>query len=317
MAMVVPGVGVYNAASGLATAYACSSPVLLIAGQVNREGIGRDLGLLHDLHDQLDVVRPITKSSRRVLDPAEIPAAVREAFHVMTSGRQRPVEIEIPPETFAETAAIELLPPIPADATAVDLEVLERAAEVLAASVSPVIVAGGGVVLGDASDALTAVAERLQAPVITTREGKGAIDDRHPLSVGTMWVNSRMRPAIDAADVVLAVGTRFQGFGLAAGQQLIQVDVDPDQIGRNHPAAIAVEGDARAALVALADMLSPRRAAHRRGPGPAGNRRRRAPESRTASGDGRSVARGRSRRRHPRVRHHHRCLHVPHVLPGL
>ncbi len=137
VAMVVPGVGVYNAASGLATAYACSSPVLLIAGQVNRDGIGRDLGLLHDLHDQLDVVRPITKSARRVLDPAEIPAAVREAFHVMTSGRQRPVEIEIPPETFAETAAIELLAPIPADAATVDLEALERAAEVLAASASP------------------------------------------------------------------------------------------------------------------------------------------------------------------------------------
>ena len=256
--MVVPGVGVYNAASGLATAYACSSPVLLIAGQVNRDGIGRDLGLLHDLHDQLDVVRPITKSARRVLDPAEIPTAVREAFHVMTSGRQRPVEIEIPPETFAETAAIDLLAPIPADAATVDLEALERAAEVLAASASPLIVAGGGVVLGDASDALTAVAERLQAPVITTREGKGAIDDRHPLSVGTMWVNSRMRPAIDAADVVLAVGSRFQGFGLAAGQQLIQIDVDPDQIGRNHPAAVAVAGDARAALVALADMLTPR-----------------------------------------------------------
>ena len=90
VAMVVPGVGVYNAASGLATAYACSSPVLLIAGQVNRDGIGRDLGLLHDLHDQLDVVRPIIKSARRVLDPADIPGAVRDAFGVMTTGRQRP-----------------------------------------------------------------------------------------------------------------------------------------------------------------------------------------------------------------------------------
>ena len=74
VAMVVPGVGVYNAASGLATAYACSSPVLLSPGQVNRAGIGNDLGLLHDVHDQLDVVRPITKWAERVLDPAEIPA---------------------------------------------------------------------------------------------------------------------------------------------------------------------------------------------------------------------------------------------------
>src|SRR5271168_4386060 len=94
VAMVVPGVGVFNAASGLATAYACSSPVLLVAGQVNREGIGRDLGLLHDVHDQLDVVRPITKWARRVLQAEEIAPAVREAFARMTSGRPRPVEIE-------------------------------------------------------------------------------------------------------------------------------------------------------------------------------------------------------------------------------
>src|SRR5262249_41538750 len=102
VAMVVPGVGVYNAAAGLATAYACSSPVLLLAGQVNRAGIGKDLGLLHDVHDQLEVVRPVTKWARRVLDAAEIPAAVREAFARMLAGRSRPVELEIPPEALAE-----------------------------------------------------------------------------------------------------------------------------------------------------------------------------------------------------------------------
>ena len=89
---------------------------------------------------------------------------------------------------------------------------------------------------------LTAVAEQLQAPVVTTREGKGAIDDRHPLSVGTMWVNRRLRPILDAADVVLAVGSRVQGFGLRPDQRLIHIDADPDQIGRNSPAAVAVAG---------------------------------------------------------------------------
>src|SRR5581483_1144250 len=139
VAMVVPGVGVYNAASGLATAYACSSPVLLLAGQVNRDGIGRDLGLLHDVHDQLDIVRPVTTSATRVLHAADIPTAVREA-------------------------------PRAADAAALD-----KAAAVLSGASSPLVVAGGGVVLGDAAAALTALAERLQAPVVTTREGKGAI----------------------------------------------------------------------------------------------------------------------------------------------
>src|SRR5579862_8240614 len=151
VAMVVPGVGVYNAASGLATAYACSSPVLLIAGQVNRAGIGRDLGLLHDVHDQLDIVRPITKWAERVLEAGAIPAAVREAFRQMATGRPRPVEIEIPPEAFAEKADITILPPGPIEAEPVDAEALERAAAVLAGALSPLVVAGGGVVLGDAS----------------------------------------------------------------------------------------------------------------------------------------------------------------------
>jgi acetolactate synthase-1/2/3 large subunit len=257
VAMVVPGVGVYNAASGLATAYACSSPVLLIAGQVNRPGIGLDLGLLHDVHDQLDIVRPITKWAERVLEAGAIPAAVREAFRQMATGRPRPVEIEIPPEAFAEQADVKILTPGPIEAEPVDADALQRAAALLAGAVSPLVVAGGGVVLGDAAAAVTALAERLQAPVITTREGKGGIDDRHPLSVGTMWVNPRMRPVIDAADVVVAVGTRFQGFGLAGHQRLVHLDVDPAQIGRNHPAEVAVPGDVRRSATALVELLPP------------------------------------------------------------
>jgi acetolactate synthase I/II/III large subunit len=255
VAMVVPGVGVYNAASGLATAFACSSPVLLIAGQVNRDGIGRDLGLLHDVHDQLDVVRPITKWAARALRASDIAPTVREAFARMTSGRPRPVEIEVPPEAFAESAAFEVLPPIPAAPVVPEEAALDKAAQLLGSASSPLIIAGGGVVLGDASAALVALAERLQAPVVTTREGKGAIDDRHPLSVGTMWVNRRLRPVIDAADVVLAVGTRFQGFGLGPQQRLVHVDVDGDQIGRNHPADVAVAGDAALALAALGALV--------------------------------------------------------------
>jgi acetolactate synthase-1/2/3 large subunit len=102
------------------------------------------------------------------------------------------------------------------------------------------------------------VVELLQSPVVTTREGKGAIDDRNPLSVGTAWVNRRVQPIIDAADVVLAVGTRGQGMGLTSGQRLIHLDVDPDQIGRNHPAEIALAGDAAATLALLEAALRER-----------------------------------------------------------
>jgi acetolactate synthase-1/2/3 large subunit len=258
VAMVVPGVGVYNAATGLATAYACSSPVLLLAGQVNRHGIGKDLGLLHDIHDQLDVVRPITKWAGRVLEPHAIPAAVRQAFFEMASGRPRPTEIEIPPETFIESEEVTLLTRSDVAPVAADPDVVDAAADLLAASKSPVVIAGGGVVLGGASAALTSLVEFLQSPVLTTREGKGAIDDRNPLSVGTAWVNRRVQPLIDAADVVLAVGTRGQGMNLTKGQRLIHLDVDPAQIGRNHPAEIALAGDAASTLAVLLAALRER-----------------------------------------------------------
>ncbi|SHN46573.1 thiamine pyrophosphate-dependent enzyme [Cryptosporangium aurantiacum] len=258
VAMVVPGVGVYNAATGLATAYACSSPVLLLAGQVNRAGIGRELGLLHDVHDQLEIVRPITKWARRITDPADVAAGVGEAFTRMTSGRPRPVEVEIPPETFAEKTTAGVVDPVRVPRAAAEDAQLTAAAAALRTASAPVVVAGGGVVLGDATAALTRVAELLQAPVVTTREGKGAIDDRHPLSVGTAWVNPRMRPVLGAADVVLAVGTRGAGLGLRDGQRLIHLDVDAEQIGRNHPAAVAVAGDAALTLEKLAEQLDQR-----------------------------------------------------------
>jgi acetolactate synthase I/II/III large subunit len=261
-AMVVPGVGVYNAGAGLATAYACSSPVFLLAGQVNRHGIGNDLGLLHDVHDQLDLVRPVTKWARRVLDPAEIPGAVREAFRQMATGRPRPVELEIPPETFSDEADVTLVDPVAVEPDPVDPDAIARAAALLASARTPLIVAGGGAVLGDATAVLRDVAEHLQAAVVTTREGKGAIDDRHPLSVGTMWVNKRLRPVLDGADVVLAVGTRLQGFGFGPTQRVVHVDVDADQIGRNHPAEVAVVGHATVALTALLAALRERGDAH-------------------------------------------------------
>ena len=255
VACVVPGVGVYNAASGLATAYATSSPVLLLAGQVNRAGIGKDLGLLHDIHDQLDVVRPITKWATRVLEPDELPAAIHEAFVRMATGRPRPTHVEAPPEAFLETTTAPAIDAAVAEPQAADPDRVADAARLLAGAERPLMIGGGGVVLGDATEAFTQVAELLQAAVVTTREGKGAIDDRNPLSVGTMWNNSRLRPLLDDADVVLAVGTRLQAFGFGPQTRIVQLDVDPDEIGRNATVDVALAGDARLTLLALRDTL--------------------------------------------------------------
>jgi acetolactate synthase-1/2/3 large subunit len=260
VAFVVPGVGVYNAGAGLATAYASSSPVVLIAGQINRDGIGKGLGLLHEVDDQLDLVRPITSWQRRALTADEIPETVHEAFARVQRGRRRPVEIEMPPEAFSETTTAAAPAAAESVRLAADPDEIIRAADALAAAERPVIWAGGGVVLGDATVELAEVAEFLQTPVVTTRQGKGAFDARHSLYAGTAWVNRRLQPLLDDADVILAVGTHFIGNNVAATTRVVHVDVDRDEIGRHCDDPIAVVGDAAPTLALLLGELQRRRA---------------------------------------------------------
>ena len=110
-AMVVPGPGVLNATSGLSTAYSASSPVLLVAGQIPRDLIGVNRGMLHEIDDQLEAVKSVTKWAARVVNAGDVPSAVHEAFRQLNTGRPRPVEVEIPPDTLAEALDIELLEP--------------------------------------------------------------------------------------------------------------------------------------------------------------------------------------------------------------
>jgi len=259
VAFVVPGVGVYNAGAGLATAFAASSPVVLIAGQINRHGIGKGLGLLHEVHDQLDLVRPITSWQKRALTADEIPETVHEAFARVQRGRRQPVEIEMPPEAFSEAAAVALCDPAESVRVAADPDEITRAADALARAERPLIWAGGGVVLGDAAAELAAVAEFLQAPVVTTRQGKGAIDARHALYAGTAWVNRRLQPLLDDADVILAVGTHFVGNNVAPTKCVVHLDVDREEIGRHSEAPVAVVGDAAPTLELLLAELRTRR----------------------------------------------------------
>ena len=269
--LVVPGPGVLNASAGLCDAYAASSPVFLVSGQINIAGIGQNKGILHEINDQLDVVRTVTKWCSRVLDPKEIPGAVHEAFHQMKTGRPRPVEIEVPPETLAQVADIELQEPGVYGPMSPDSADLERAAALIGKSQRIAIWAGGGAIWSRSSEPLTRLAEHLQAPVITTPEGKGAIDPRHYLSLGTGrgGVNpggDPMRKYIaEECDLVLAVGTRFLSPLLDASKQVLQIDVDPEEIGRNHSNTQPLLGDASLSLEALYNLLShqPARASRR------------------------------------------------------
>src|SRR5207249_4994515 len=140
-------------------------------------------------------------------------------------------------------------------ASAADLDQIRTAAQLLGKAERPLIVAGGGAVLGDATEELREVAELLQAPVVMTREGKGAFDDRHPLALGVMWTNPRVAPHIADADVILAVGTRFAGIGAKAPTHVVQIDVDVNEIGRQYAHTFGLCGDARLTLAALRDQL--------------------------------------------------------------
>ena len=256
-ALMVPGPGLLNAAAAISTAYSASSPVLIVCGQIERDLIGANRGILHEVNDQQDCIRPITKHARRIMSPAETPAAVHEAFRQLTTGRPRPVEIEMPPETMAEPGPVTLLeaeayplPAAPADAVA-------AATQTLASAQRPLIWAGGGVIASGASDALAQLAERLQAPVITTAEGKGALDDRHPLALGALRLrNDPIAKEPPHFDVILAVGSRMAFPAWLDGQQVVQIDIDPAELGRNCPNTYGLAGDARAVMEQLDARLS-------------------------------------------------------------
>lgn len=258
VALVVPGPGVQNASAGLTTAYSASSPILLLAGQIESSMIGQDKGALHEINDQLDIVRPVTKWCRRVLAVREIPGAIHEAIRQMKTGRPRPTEIEIPPDVLASSAEVELLEPEDYPRLGPDRDRIRQAAELLLSAKKPLIWAGGGVILAGACKELTALAEKLGAPVATTAEGKGSIPEDHPLALGGSY-HGMGGPAGAApkADVLLAVGTRFsrQMTGATkpqADQLLIHIDVDPEVIGKNFPAKVAIAADAK---MALGDLL--------------------------------------------------------------
>ena len=254
--VVVPGPGLLNASAAIGTAYSASSPVLVLTGQINKDYIALETGELHEIHEQLDVMKPITKSAERVVDASQIEAAVERAFYQLRTGRPRPVEIEVPPDTFAEefddsdfspkNEEYPLLYPKEED--------LLEAAKVLSESKKTIVWVGGGVISAEASEALTKLVDYIQSPVFTTQSGKGGFSDSHPLSMGSNGFGTNsLGDFTSGYDVVLAVGTRFHGVGLEDNVKLIQIDVDDKEIGRNYPATVGINADAKVAL----DLLYP------------------------------------------------------------
>ena len=259
VAMVVPGPGALNATAGLGTAFAASSPVLLIAGQINSAALGKNRGELHEVDDQLDVFRPITKWAHRVTRVEEIPEAVHQAFRHLRTGRPRPVELEIPPDTLAATGQAEIIAREDWPKAAPGASHIERAAALLAGAERTAIIAGGGVISADASAELVAVAECLQAPVMLTQSSKGAIPDEHPLCLAVnYYVPGPVKELLSRCDAILAVGTRLhvRDDGDLTLPPLVHIDIDPGEIGKTFATEVGIEADAREGLARLLDALT-------------------------------------------------------------
>jgi acetolactate synthase I/II/III large subunit len=251
---VVPGPGVLNSSAALLTAYGASAPVLCLTSEVPRAFLGRGLGHLHEMPDQLATLRTLTKWSTLVEHPALVPNALGAAVHHAHTGRPRPVSMAVPwdclglrsPATPSAPRA-RTRPPISPDAIA-------EAAEILASARNPMIMVGGGA--RHAAAEVRALAEHLQAPVVPFRSGRGIVGDDHPLgftcaSGFELWSDT---------DVVVGIGSRME---LAwsrwpdrpAGQRTILLDIDPRQVARLDP-DVAVVGDCIDSVAALTGALA-------------------------------------------------------------
>lgn len=251
---VVPGPGFLNTTAALSTAYAVNAPVVALTGQIQQSMIGRNVGLLHELPDQLAIMRGLTKWADRITAPAEAPGLVHEAFRRTLSGRRRPVALECAIDMWGRKGPV-VLPAnaAEADPCPVDEDGVERAAKLLGNAQRPLIFVGGGA--QDAGEHIVRIAEMLEAPVVTGKMGQGVIDGRHRLSVTPpggyrFWAE---------ADVVLAVGTRLQApqqaWGMDDDLKIIRVDIDSTELDRHRRPEIGIIGDAAATMKALADKL--------------------------------------------------------------
>jgi tartronate-semialdehyde synthase len=249
-----------NMITGLYTAQADSIPMVCITGQAKLDVLHKEAFQAVDI---VDIARPVCKWAYQVKETAQLPWAFREAFRVAREGRPGPVLIDLPldvqkgaeieydPDTDGRLA---YLTPEPHEkAIAAALELLEGAER-------PLILAGGGVILGEASEDLVAFAEELQIPVSPTYMGKGAIPEDHPLWAGIVGIQTTQRfgnQIFLESDVVLAIGARFGDRHTGelevyrGDRKFIHIDISPEQIGRVFPADLGIVSDSKAALRAL------------------------------------------------------------------
>src|SRR5882724_81280 len=254
---VVPGPGLLNTTAALATAYATNAPVLCISGQIPSDLIGRGFGLLHEIPDQLGILQRLTKWAARINHPTQTGKLVNQAFQQLRDGRSRPVALEMPLDVMAlETDLALPAAAEPPAQTMPDPELIDKAAALLADAKKPLLFVGGGAVA--AAEEVLAIAEMLEAPVVSYTGGKGIVSDRHYLAQSALAGHELW----GEADVVLAVGTRLNQpqmrWGFDRDLKLIRIDIDPIEIARIQRPALGIVADAKPALAALHQAIERR-----------------------------------------------------------
>ncbi|WP_371229616.1 5-guanidino-2-oxopentanoate decarboxylase [Roseovarius sp. 2305UL8-3] len=266
---VITGPGVTNASTGIAEAYADSVPLLCISSVGPVETLGKGWGELHEMDDQRASTAPFTAFSATALTAEEVPGLIHRAFAVFSSGRPRPVHIEVPLDVLGHAVDAQWQPVgLPERAAPAEAAVSE-AAKLLNDAAKPLIFAGGGAI--PASGALSALAEKLAAPVLMTTAGNGVVAESHALSLGPRMTSDAVRRYAMEADVVLAIGTEWATFegslkgALDVAGTVIRVDIDARKLVDRVPAKVAICADsgktAQALLNTVKDAGDPARKA--------------------------------------------------------
>jgi acetolactate synthase-1/2/3 large subunit len=259
---VITGPGLTNIATAMGQAYADSVPMLVLSSVSNRRHLGRGLGQLHELPDQQALAAGVSAFSQTLHSLADLPAALDRAFAVFNGERPRPVHIEIPLDLWDEAppAVQPAAPAVPAR-TQPASTLVDDAAHRLADARRPLILAGGGA--AHAEGDLRALAERIDAPVVMTVNGRGLLPPEHPLAVPASPSLAAVRELMAASDAILAVGTELgptdydmyeRGMPALPGP-LIRLDIDPVQMTQPRVADIPLHGDAGITLAALLQAL--------------------------------------------------------------
>jgi acetolactate synthase-1/2/3 large subunit len=266
---VVSGPGVTNIATAMGQAYADSVPMLVIAAVTGRADLGMGRGKLHEMPSQRGLAAGVTAFAHTLLEPSQLEEVIDRAFAVFRGARPRPVLIEIPIDVIvAPVEAEPVSAPPPVFPPAADCRAIRLVLDLLERAERPLIVAGGGA--AGADQRVRALAERWDAPVFLTVNGKGLLPPDHPLLIPGNMAMPPLREAIAEADMVLAIGTEFgetemypDPRPLVPGGPLVRIDLDPEQLRRSPRADLGIVAEATAALAALLE---------RSGPGPAPNR---------------------------------------------